>query len=138
MPKCEFVTGRLTRMLTRPKHGTFGGLILDVTPFCATLEPYWRFNKKGVSCLAAGQYVGVPYNSPRFGPVYLLVDTADRAMVEFHAGNWAKDTRGCIILGQHWAKLEGKYATKNSGRTITRFLDYMKGRQLFLTITDCY
>jgi hypothetical protein len=112
--------------------------MLDAAPFCVTLEPYNRHNEKGKSCIPAGQYVALPYNSPRFGPIYLLVDTANREMIELHAGNSDNDTRGCILLAQHYGKLWGDYAVLNSGSTFKRFLEIMNGDKLFLTIADAY
>lgn len=134
------IHARLTRILALPEHGTFGALVLDAEPFCVTLEPYHRFNEKGKSSIPAGQYIGVPYNSPRFGPVYLLVDTAGREMVELHPGNSDDDTRGCILLGQHFGKLNSEvdYAVLNSGKTYKKFLAAMDGKKLFLTISDSF
>lgn len=132
------VFGRLTRILSLPEHGTFGAMVLGDAPFCVTLEPYSRFNRSSVSCIPTGQYVGVPYNSPKFGPVYLLVDTADREQIELHPGNSDADTRGCILLAESFGKLGGDYAVLNSGKTYKLFLEKMNGRKLFLTISDNY
>jgi len=133
------IHARLTRILALPDHGTFGALVLDGQPFCVTLEPYHRFNESGKSCIPEGQYIGVPYNSPRFGAVYLLADTAGREMIEFHPGNSDDDTRGCILLAECYGKLTGeKYAILNSGKTFKNFIKQLDGCKLFLTISSAY
>ncbi len=127
---------RLTRILTHPEHGTFGVLVLDAVPFCVTLEPYARDNQQGVSCVPTGQYVGEPFRSPQFGSVYLLKDIAGRDLIELHAGNRDDNTRGCILLAQHFGKLAGDLAVLNSGNTFRKFMQYMSHDELFLTIQE--
>ena len=80
--------------------------------FCDTLEPTWRdyangaYKVKGRSAIPEGRYAVVITWSPKFGAwLPLLVgDEVFRKQwsgVRIHAGNTAKDTEGCILVGQN-------------------------------------
>tara|TARA_B100000902_G_C26458700_1_gene504390 strand:+ start:145 stop:501 length:357 start_codon:yes stop_codon:yes gene_type:complete len=81
-----------------------GELFLNGERMCDTLELPYRDNQKSISCIPAGEY------SVRLRParqsatrdyLHLLVqDVKDRSYILFHRGNTAKDTRGCILVGQ--------------------------------------
>ena len=130
---------RLTRIETNPNQGTFGVLTIEGEAFCVTLEPYWRDNVSEFSSIPAGQYVCKPFNSPKFGDVYLVTDVAGRSMVEFHTGNVDRHTRGCILLGQYFGKLSSRErAVLNSGKTFKSFLSRMGNEEFNLTIVESY
>ena len=80
--------------------------------FCDTLEPTWRdyqhgaYKVKGRSAIPEGRYAVVITWSPKFGAwLPLLVgDEVFRKQwsgVRIHAGNTAKDTEGCILVGKN-------------------------------------
>lgn len=80
----------------------------DMQHICYTLEPPWLSNLVGKSCVPAGNYALKLVNSPRYGMQWHLENTdlnvsvcgnTVRSHVLIHAGNWVKDTRGCILLG---------------------------------------
>lgn len=123
---------RLTRVATLPGEGTFGVLSLDGQPFCVTLEPYHH------QVIPAWSYLARPYDSPTFGDVYLLRDVTGRTYIELHPGNRDDHTKGCILLGEKYGKLRGDLAVLNSGATFRRFLQYMDGDPLLLTIVDAF
>lgn len=64
-----------------------------------TLENPWLDNKPYKSCIPVGVYECRPHNSPKFGEVYIVENVEGRTHILFHAGNRAKDTYGCILLG---------------------------------------
>ena len=130
---------RLTRITTHPKQGTFGALTIDGTPFSVDLEPSNMDNKKFLSCIPEGRYMIRPIVSPKFGKTWEVVDVPDRENIMFHAGNWAFNTDGCIILAQHFGKLHGRWAVLNSGNTFKAFLSTMDGeKEAELTIVNSY
>ena len=80
--------------------------------FCDTLEPTWRDYKngaykiKGKSAIPEGRYAIVITWSPRMKKwLPLLVGDQDFNKkwqgVRIHAGNTAKDTQGCILVGRN-------------------------------------
>ena len=76
--------------------------------FCDTLEPTWRdyangaYKVKGRSAIPEGRYAVVISYSPKFKqwlPILLGVPKFEG--IRIHAGNTAKDTEGCILVGQN-------------------------------------
>ena len=85
-------------------ESTLGELFLNGERFCDTLELPYRDNQRGVSCIPIGEY-SVRFRYPRESGsrdyLHLLVkDVPNRDYILFHRGNSAKDTRGCILVGQ--------------------------------------
>ena len=76
--------------------------------FCDTLEPTWRdyehgaYKVKGRSAIPEGRYAVVISWSPKFRawlPILLGVPKFEG--IRIHAGNTAKDTEGCILVGKN-------------------------------------
>lgn len=85
--------------------------------FCDTLEPTWRDYKNGAykvqgrSAIPEGRYAVVITYSPRLKqwlPLLLGDHSFNRKWqgVRIHAGNTARDTQGCILVGKN--KLVGQ------------------------------
>jgi len=81
--------------------------------FCDTLEPTWRdyqngaYKVKGRSAIPEGRYAVVISWSPKLRqwlPILLGVPKFEG--IRIHAGNTAKDTEGCILVGKN--KLVGQ------------------------------
>ena len=90
-----------------PKASPTGGG-LEGAYFCDTLEPTWRdykngaYKVKGRSAIPEGRYAVVISYSPKFKqwlPILLGVPKFEG--IRIHAGNTAKDTEGCILVGQN-------------------------------------
>lgn len=119
--------------------GTFGILRIQKQVFAGTLEPPDRLNARNVSSIPAGQYIAKRYQSPRFGSTFIVTDVPGRAGILFHGGNRVDDTAGCILIGEHIAKLKGDRAIKNSGDTFRAFLSELTMIDSFhLTIYEQY
>ena len=80
--------------------------------FCDTLEPTWRdyangaYKVKGRSAIPEGRYAVVISWSPKFKqwlPILLggLEFNKQWQGIRIHAGNTAKDTQGCILVGRN-------------------------------------
>jgi len=80
--------------------------------FCDTLEPTWRdyehgaYKVKGRSAIPEGRYAVVISYSPKFKqwlPILLGGPEFNRKWqgIRIHAGNTAKDTEGCILVGKN-------------------------------------
>jgi len=85
--------------------------------FCDTLEPTWRdyehgaYKVKGRSAIPEGRYAVVISWSPKLGawlPILLGGPEFNKQWqgIRIHAGNTAKDTQGCILVGKN--KLVGQ------------------------------
>ena len=80
--------------------------------FCDTLEPTWRdyangaYKVKGRSAIPEGRYAVVISWSPKFKawlPILLGGPEFNKKWqgIRIHAGNTAKDTQGCILVGRN-------------------------------------
>ena len=85
-------------------ESTIGELFLNGERMCDTLELPYRDNQRSISCIPNGEYkvrLRYPRESATRDYLHLLVqDVKDRSYILFHRGNSAKDTRGCILVGQ--------------------------------------
>ena len=76
--------------------------------FCDTLEPTWRDYAhggrkiKGRSAIPEGRYAVVISWSPKMKAwLPILLGVPNFAGIRIHAGNTAKDTQGCILVGRN-------------------------------------
>lgn len=88
----------LIGIVQREKHPkvTPGRLILPWnSPQLHTLELPWVNNEKGKSCIPAGIYTLVPFNSPKHKMwVWKFLNTSPREDIEMHVANYACD---CVV-----------------------------------------
>ena len=89
---------------TFTSESTLGELFINGERFCDTLELPYRDNQRSVSCIPTGEYkvrMRYPRESATRDYLHLLVqEVKDRQFILFHRGNSAKDTRGCVLVGQ--------------------------------------
>ena len=82
---------------------TIGKLFINGESFCDTLENPWLDNQRNVSCIPEGNYkvrLRLARESATRDYLHLLVqDVPNRSYILFHRGNTAKDTSGCILVG---------------------------------------
>lgn len=87
---------------------TIGKLYIDGSYFCDTLEDAVREKKiAGITAIPAGEYKVKKSYSPRFKKTLPeILNVPNFTGVRIHAGNTAKDTDGCILLGLN--KIKGQ------------------------------
>tara|TARA_R110002126_G_scaffold5579_1_gene29464 strand:- start:1185 stop:1595 length:411 start_codon:yes stop_codon:yes gene_type:complete len=130
---------RLTRIAANPREGTFGSLVLNGQPICNSLEPYSRDNQRRTSCINEGQYIVKKHKSPTYGDTYMITDIQGRDLVLFHWGNRARNSEGCIVLGEEFGELYGDWAVLSSKKAFNEFIEKLDGCEEFLlTIKDAY
>ena len=88
---------------------TLGELSVDGEKFCHTLEPTWRKPEArkipGKTAIPEGRYPIVITLSPKFKQwLPLLLHVPGFTGIRIHAGNTAKDTKGCILVGENTGK----------------------------------
>ena len=71
------------------------------------LEQPWRGNRRGVSSIPCGLYDLAHRYTARRGRHLLVLGTAPRTYILLHAGNWPRDTQGCILPGLRRSDLDG-------------------------------
>ena len=82
---------------------TVGRLFINGESFCDTLENPYINNERNISCIPEGSYkvrLRLARESATRDYLHLLVqDVPNRDWILFHRGNTAKDTSGCILVG---------------------------------------
>jgi hypothetical protein len=125
-------------------HGCFGVMELEgfLEPFF-TLEPKDRFLDQnggkgkidGMTAIPCGNYEGVFHTSPKFGECIWLQNVPWFSEILIHAGNTAKDTKGCILVGISSDIL----GVKNSKIALQKMLGFLRGKDsLRVEITRNY
>ncbi len=88
---------------TFTKESTIGKLFINGESYCDTLENPYINNERNISCIPEGQYkvrLRLARESATRDYLHLLVqDVPNRSYILFHIGNTAKDTSGCILVG---------------------------------------
>lgn len=104
---------RIKRVALKPTY-TIGKLYIDGEYFCDTLEDTVRDKNKNGK-FDAGEYkiygqTAIPYGKYEvkwtYSPKYKrympqLMDVPNFSGIRIHSGNTAKDTLGCILVGQN-------------------------------------
>jgi len=138
----------IDRFCNSSQMGTFGKLRDTQTgrQLAHTIEQPWNNNKNspaGVpffSCIPKGVYELQPYDSPKYGKTFLLVNAAlgvvaeqkdkehtwDRYLcIAFHRGNFARNFQGCIGVGDKLSADAGEWMVTNTRNTVERVLKKM-------------
>lgn len=106
---------------------TLGRLYAEGEFLCYTLENTWADNEPRVSCIPEGTY---PLETKKYGRYWekyqplvipILRDVPNRSEILIHPGNYAKDTLGCILVGDS----KGENAVWNSRNTWKSIHNYL-------------
>lgn len=129
---------RLIRLVEK-EDATFGVLLIDEIPRLVTLELPWVFNEKNVSCIPVGRYQISRFDSPKHGETFQVSNVHGRSEIEFHPGNFAKDTLGCILVAEKFSDKYGASVIDDSLEGFEKFLRYMNGiDEASLTVQAIY
>lgn len=74
-----------------------------------TLELTWMNNARQKSCVPDGTYVVKPRFSFRFGRCYELQSVLERDCILVHKGNFNRNTKGCILIGNGFRDIDGDF-----------------------------
>lgn len=94
---------------------TIGELYVNGDYFCDTLEDKVRNGEKipGETAIPAGTYRVTVSKSPKFGrDLPMLCSVPNFTGIRIHRGNTAKDTAGCILVGENTVKGRLNNSTK--------------------------
>ncbi len=121
--------------ITEVEGATLGVLLRKRMIIALTLENKWEDNKRFTSCIPKGEYIFARYLSQKHGETFLAKSVPNRYGILFHIGNIAKDTSGCILLGESYGYLyeDNKLvpAVLDSSNTFHKFLTEMEGVDQF-------
>ena len=123
------------------RFGTFGILKLNKRVFCVTLEPADRENAVSISSIPAQQYICRLVDSPRHGVTFEVCNVPGRTHILFHPGNKVEHTEGCILVAQHFGKVDMNQDARkihNSGNTFHRLMIALGPEPFHLTVREVY
>lgn len=110
-----------------------GGFYDVAEPFALTLEPPWKDNTVGRSCIPVGTYLCRRVQSPKFGNTFEITGVPGRTHVLFHKGNIDDNTEGCVLVGEEFARwTDGSVSIMRSGPGFTEFLDRLAQDDSFM------
>ena len=101
-----------------------------------TIEPPWRNNEIGKSCIPAGKYRCTMRKSPRYGWKYWLLGTEPRTFILIHGGNLPKHTQGCILPGKRQGRLNGARAVLNSKAAVSMLHEHFEREDFMIEIRE--
>lgn len=115
--------------------GTLVATANGATFTCNTLELPWKDNQHDISCIPKGIYQASiqPFH---ISSEYELSLTAPRTGIFIHAGNYYKDSLGCILLGVKPSDInsDGQVDVTASALTLQAFKSFMHNQNFTLTI----
>ena len=79
-----------------------GKLYLNSEFYGHTLELAWKDNQKRISCIPKGVYEVEKRHTEKSKYKYEhlhILDVPDRELILMHIGNYPKNSKGCILLG---------------------------------------
>ena len=99
------------------QDATLGVLIVfddahNVIFSCKTIEPPWRNNARGVSCVPAGEYDLLLEYSAKFQmKLWELKGVPGRSECKFHVANFARQLEGCVGVGDKHIDIDSDRVT---------------------------
>jgi hypothetical protein len=103
------------------------GVLKGLSRTLYTLENEWRDNQQGISCIPAGTYMCVGHgwaadSTVKKPKTWELVGIPGRSAILIHAGNYTKDTQGCILagMGMQVTQLMSMVADSNAAINLMR------------------
>lgn len=107
---------------------------------CKTLELPWKNNAKYVSRIPEGDYIAIRHTSPKFGKTIWIQEVPNRTEILIHAGNFHRDTLGCILVGKNLTDIDGDgyRDVTNSRDTLNKLLDLIEKDIVTVHINDVF
>lgn len=119
--------------LVQSDGATLGMMIPDddLTNIFKTIEPAWRDNNKNISCVPEARYLCRRIKSAHHGEVFQLMGVQGRDNILIHVGNSASDTKGCILIGEQWGRVDFVPAVLESKKAFARFMALLSNYDMF-------
>ena len=103
-----------------------------------TLELPYKNNKKDVSCIKPGEYDAFIRESPTNGTVIQLKGVEGRSYIQIHSGNYTNQIRGCILVGNAIADINGDGIpdVTSSKKSLLQLLNKLQDCEQFKVIIE--
>lgn len=135
MPNPNHIT--LDRIHASDGSCTLGKLTLPSGWSCFTLENPWLDNARNISCIPQGWYELKKRPSPLITRIskgkhlegWEVTCVVGRSYIMFHAGNYVKDTDGCVLVGSSVGRTEsGELMLMNSGMVFDDLMSQLESK----------
>ena len=103
-----------------------------------SLELPWKNNEVRVSCIPVGTYICRVRYSEKYGR-HLEVEVPGRTLILLHYGNFFKDTKGCILVGKGFSKIDGddRFDVTQSKVSMNKLMSFIQDdERIRLTIKE--
>lgn len=100
-----------------------------------TLENPWKDNAAYISCIPTGTYECLPYSSDKYPDVWELQNVIGRSKILIHAGNYERNTQGCILVGMESCD-NGEKMVAKSRKALNFLRDCLDFQPFILTILE--
>ncbi|MBT3642447.1 hypothetical protein HN604_02970 [archaeon] len=109
------------------------GIIDDAdTHLAYTLELPWKNNNRNISSIPEGTYEVSKRKSPKFKTHFKVADVKGRSDILIHAGNYPRDTAGCILVGDS----AGNNYVSSSRATLNNLLGEFGNDEIRMKVTS--
>jgi hypothetical protein len=122
---------RIMKTLTLEKFLSDSNVFLSVVK----TGGFAAFGLEPLNCIPVGSYVCTRDITGKH-KYYKVTGVPGMTDIEFHVGNAAKDTRGCILLGESYGKLDGELAVHESETALNRMLAHFGDEDFVLVIKE--
>lgn len=104
---------------------------------CYTLELGDHQNQRRISRINAGKYWVEFRTSEKYGDHFILLDVEERDYILIHSGNFFRNTKGCILVGEKISDIDadGFIDVTKSKPTLAKMRSLLPSR-FELTIKD--
>ncbi len=93
-----------------------------------TAELPWRNNATRESCIPIGEYKMKKSLSAKWHrDVWFIQPVPGRDAIQIHPGNFARDTQGCILIGNSFVSMEEGRTIGNSMVAFDKFMKETEG-----------
>ena len=132
---------KLIRLIQEPVQTLSSFLLFDndvkLLLHCRCLELPDKQNQNNISRIPAGKYCCKLRHSTKYGWHIHIQDVEGRTLILAHFGNYYRDTRGCLIVGNGFTDIDGDgYRDVTSSKKTMKKILAIAPNEFELTIVD--
>jgi len=116
---------KIQRNMTCSGNETIGRLLINNIEMGRTLELPWENNQKNISRIPSGSYDASIRNDGNLRWRIELKNVPNRENIQLHLGNYARQIRGCILVGETVDTGQGACMVTKSVATLSKISNKM-------------